>query len=146
MSFSLKMLVLLFIIVLTLFLTIKTITQFVARKYLPLRYDEVRSLVQSSESTLGLWLLSVVNVEANLFDILYGIKGLHSNCPFLFKIHLHPDCIVLTYLDKYAEVFKKSECEFKKRAFYTFLECVKNNKRYCIDVIGNCKQIQELIK
>lgn len=136
----------LIIIVFILFFVRKNIKQLIEMKGLPLKYDEVRPLVQSSEKTLGGCFMHIVNAdEKNSFEILYGFKGFYINCPFLFKIHLHQDYIILTFLGKYAEIFKKSECEMKKRGFYTFLECVKNDKRYCINTFGYRKQIEKWI-
>lgn len=128
-------------IVYILFCVIKGITQLIEMKYLTLKYEEVRSLIQSSERSFWLWWIwiAIVNIDANLFEIYLGTRGI----PLIHKIHLHQDYIILTCLGKYAEIFKKSECKIKKITFYSFLECVKNNKKYCIYTIGHTKQIQE---
>lgn len=117
-----------------------------ANKYFPLSCDDVKPLILNSRKSFFVNYVSACNQTDNIIDRKFNsFKTFYSKVPFLFKIYLTSDSVIITFLNKYAEVFKREECEFSKRGFFSFFEIIKGEKKYSMEVGFHHKQITEWI-
>lgn len=117
-----------------------------ANKYFTLSYNDVKPLLSRAKKSFFVNYVSVCNQTDNIIDRNFNsFKTFYSKVPFLFKVYLTSDSAILTFLNKYAEVFKKGECKFKKQGFFSYFEILKDEKKYSMEVGFHHKQIKEWI-
>lgn len=117
-----------------------------AKKYFPLSYDDVKPLILNSRKSFFVNYVSACNQTENIIDRKFNsFKTFYSKIPFLFKIYLTSDSVIITFLNKYAEVFKREECNFYKQGFFSYFEIIKDENKYSVEVGFHHKQIIEWI-
>lgn len=135
-----------FIFAFFIFFVVKNIIQSLAEKYFKLNYEEVKPQLQHAQTSFFINYVTVFEVKDSLISKCFnGFKTFHSSFPFLFKLYLYPDCIVITFLNKYAEIFKKNECTFSKKNFFSYFSIIKDDKQYTMEVGLKHKLIKEWI-
>ncbi len=135
-----------FIFAFFIFFVVKNIIQSLAEKYFKLNYEEVKPQLQSAQASFFVNYVTIFEVEDSLLSKCFnGFKTFHSSFPFLFKLYLFPDCIILTFLNKYAEIFKKNKCTFSKKNFFSYFSIIKDDKQYTMEVGLKHKLIKEWI-
>ncbi len=123
-----------------------SILENLANKYFPLSYTDVKPLISNSKKSFFVNYVSAWNQTDNIIDRKFNsFKTFYSKVPFLFKIYLTSDSVIITFLNKYAEVFKREECEFYKRGFLSYFEIIKGEKKYSMEVGFHHKQITKWI-
>lgn len=116
-----------------------------AKSYFEIPIEEVKLLTKASQKSFFVNCFSAHNNNDNILNQAFGLKTYHSNVPFLFKVYLLPDCIVMTMLNKYATIFKRKECQFSKKGFFSYFTIIKGDKKYMMEVGFHHKLIKEWI-
>lgn len=116
-----------------------------AKSYFEIPIEEVRYLLKASLKSFFVSTVSAHENDDNTLNKVFGLKSFHANVPFVFKLYLLPDCIVLTLFNKYATVFKRKDCQFSKNGFFSYFSIIKDDKKYMMEVGFHHKLIREWI-
>lgn len=115
------------------------------KKYFDTTIKDVKPLILASQKSFFVNGISACDNNKSTFRQIFDFETLHTNLPFSFKMYLLPDCIVLTNIGKSAIIFKRSECTFSKKGFFSYFTMIKNNKKYMLDVGFHHKLIKDWI-
>lgn len=116
-----------------------------AKSYFEIPIEEVRYLLKASQKSFFVSPVGAHENDDNTLNKVFGLKSFHANVPFVFKLYLLQDCIVLTLFNKYATVFKRKDCQFSKNGFFSYFSIIKDDKKYMMEVGFHHKLIREWI-
>lgn len=116
-----------------------------AKSYFETPIEEVRFLIKASQKSFFVNPVAAHKNNDSILDKTFGLKSFHANVPFVFKLYLLPDCLVITMFNKYATIFKRKECQFSKKGFFSYFSIVKDDKKYMMEVGFHHKLIKEWI-
>ena len=115
------------------------------KKYFDTTVNEVKPLILASQKSFFVNAISACDNNESTYRQIFNFETLKTNVPFVFKMYILPDCLVLTAFGKSATVFKRGECNFSKKGFFSYFTIIKGDKKYMLDVGFHHNLIKEWI-